>query len=41
MLKEDPYEEGWLIKIKASNPEEFEEMMDAGEYKHFLETEGG
>jgi glycine cleavage system H protein len=39
MLKEDPYEEGWLIKIKASNPAEFEELMDAKEYKRFLETE--
>jgi len=39
MLKEDPYEEGWLIKIKASNPAEFDELMDAKEYKHFLETE--
>lgn len=39
MLKEDPYEEGWLIKIKASNPSEFEDLMDAKEYKQFLETE--
>jgi glycine cleavage system H protein len=39
MLKEDPYEEGWLIKIRASNPDEFKELMDAKEYKHFLETE--
>ena len=39
LLKEDPYEEGWLIKIKASNPSEFEDLMDAKECKHFLETE--
>lgn len=39
MLKEDPYEEGWLIKIKASNPAEFDELLDAKEYRHFLETE--
>lgn len=39
LLKEDPYEEGWLIKIKALHPTEFEELMDAKEYKHFLETE--
>lgn len=39
MLKEDPYEDGWLIRIKASNPAEFEELMDVKEYKHFLETE--
>lgn len=39
MLKEDPYEEGWLIKIKASNPAEFDDLLDAKEYKQFLETE--
>lgn len=39
MLKEDPYEEGWLIKIKASSPSEFDDLLDAREYKHFLETE--
>lgn len=39
LLKEDPYEEGWLIKIKATNPSEFEDLMDAKEYKRFLETE--
>jgi len=39
MLKEDPYEEGWLIQIRASNPAEFNELLDAKEYKQFLETE--
>jgi len=39
MLKEDPYEEGWIIKIRVSNPAEFNELMDAREYKKFLETE--
>ena len=39
VLKDDPYEEGWLIKIRASKPEEFDELLDAREYKKFLETE--
>ncbi len=39
VLKDDPYEEGWLIKIRASKPAEFDELLDAKEYKHFLETE--
>lgn len=39
MLKEDPYEKGWIIKIKASNPAELEALMDAEQYEKFLETE--
>lgn len=39
MLKEDPYEEGWLIRVKAANPKEFDALMDAEAYRKFLETE--
>lgn len=39
MLKDDPYEEGWLIKIHASSPKELEKLLDAKAYKQFLETE--
>ena len=39
MLKTDPYEKGWFIKIKVSNPAEFDELMDAASYQTFLETE--
>lgn len=38
-LKDDAYEAGWLIKIEASNADEFETLMDAAAYKKFLETE--
>jgi len=30
--------EGWLCKIKLSNPAEVEEMMDGNAYQIFLET---
>lgn len=39
LLKEDPYEEGWLIQVKASAPKEFEGLMDAEAYRKYLETE--
>ena len=39
ILKTDAYEDGWMIKIEASDPSEFEALMDDASYKKFLETE--
>ena len=36
----DPYGDGWLIKIKLSDPDELEELMAADEYEDFLEERG-
>ncbi|HOK97063.1 MAG TPA: glycine cleavage system protein GcvH [Anaerohalosphaeraceae bacterium] len=38
-LKQDAYDKGWLIKIEAAKPAEFDELMDADAYRRFLETE--
>lgn len=38
-LKQDAYDKGWLIKIEASNPAEFDGLMDAEAYRRFLESE--
>ncbi|MEM0931586.1 MAG: glycine cleavage system protein GcvH [Bacteroidota bacterium] len=32
-VNSDPYGEGWMIKIKISNPSEVEELMGDEEYK--------
>lgn len=32
VLNTDPFGEGWLVKIRPSNPDEFESLMDAGTY---------
>ena len=32
LVNSDPYGEGWIIKIKISNPEEMEALMDAEAY---------
>jgi glycine cleavage system H protein len=37
-INEDPYGEGWFIKIKPSNPAELDEMMSPEEYEKFVET---
>lgn len=40
MLKRDPYGEGWLIKIAASDPAEVDALMDPATYQKYIETEG-
>ena len=35
-LNEDPYDKGWLVKIKATNPAEFDDLMTAEEYRAFI-----
>ena len=32
----DPYGEGWMIKVKMSNPDELKELMDADAYKALI-----
>jgi len=35
-VNEDPYGEGWLIRIRLSEPAEADELLDAGAYRAFL-----
>jgi glycine cleavage system H protein len=39
LVNEDPYGEGWLVKISGSV--EGEDLLDAGAYQEFLEEESG
>jgi len=36
VLNSDPYGEGWLIKIKITNPAELDELLDAAAYQEIL-----
>ncbi|MCK5171095.1 MAG: glycine cleavage system protein H, partial [Bacteroidales bacterium] len=38
IVNKDPYGEGWLIKIKMTNPSELDELLDAAAYKALLEA---
>lgn len=33
LVNSDPYGDGWMIKIKFSNPEELDDLLDAEAYK--------
>ncbi|MDG1331034.1 MAG: glycine cleavage system protein GcvH [Crocinitomicaceae bacterium] len=35
-VNSDPYEGGWMIKIRLSNPSEVEELMDAAAYTELI-----
>ena len=35
-INEDPYGEGWLVKIKLSEPSEADSLMDAESYRQSL-----
>ena len=39
LLSHSPFQEGWLIKIRASRPEEAVGLMDAKEYQTKVESE--
>ena len=36
-INEDPYGEGWMVKIKLSDPGEVDALMDAAAYKDSLD----
>jgi len=38
LVNESPYGEGWLAKIEMSDPTEVEKLMDADEYRRYLEA---
>ena len=38
-VNEDPYGEGWLIKIRATKPHEYDELMNAKSYTAYLEEQ--
>jgi glycine cleavage system H protein len=35
-VNDDPYGEGWMIKIKASDESQFDDLMDAEAYKELI-----
>ncbi len=39
LLNEDPYEQGWILKIKIKNMDELESLMSMEEYEVFVEKE--
>jgi glycine cleavage system H protein len=36
-INDDPYGDGWLVKVKLSDPSEADDLLDAAAYKKLLE----
>jgi len=39
MVNEDPYGDGWMIKIEINDPDELQELMTAAEYEEYVAEE--
>ena len=39
-VNDDPYGDGWLIKVRLSDPAELDKLLSADEYEAFIEEEG-
>jgi glycine cleavage system H protein len=37
-VNEDPYGEGWLVRIRLTDPGQLDSLLDAAAYKQHLET---
>jgi glycine cleavage system H protein len=37
LINEDPYDAGWMVKVKLSDPSERDSLLDAAAYKAQLE----
>ncbi|HEX3581527.1 MAG TPA: hypothetical protein VH087_07170 [Thermoanaerobaculia bacterium] len=40
-MNSDPYGDGWMIKVRLSDPSELDELMNAEEYDEYCEKESG
>jgi glycine cleavage system H protein len=38
LVNEDPYGDGWLVKIKLSDASELDDLLTAAEYRAFIES---
>lgn len=38
LVNKDPFGEGWLLKVKMSDPGELDSLMDAVAYRKYVET---
>ena len=39
LINEDPYGDGWLVRVKLSSPAEVDELMETAAYRKLLEDE--
>jgi glycine cleavage system H protein len=40
-INQDPYGEGWMIKVRLTDPGEADKLLDAGAYRDLLQSSTG
>ena len=40
LVNENPYENGWLVRVSLTDPSELTRLMSANEYEAFIKSEG-
>jgi glycine cleavage system H protein len=38
-INEDPYDEGWMVRVELSDPKELDDLLDASEYENYVREE--
>lgn len=41
LINEDPYGDGWILRVKLADARELESLLSHDEYQNFLDTEAG
>jgi glycine cleavage system H protein len=39
-INDDPYGEGWMVKVRLSDPSELDELLDVNAYRDLLQSGG-
>ncbi len=39
LLNEDPYQDGWIIKVEVKEPSELDDLMSPDDYKSYVEEQ--
>jgi len=40
IINEDPYDKGWMIKVKLANPDDLEKLLNLEQYQEVVDAEG-
>ena len=40
LINEDPYNDGWMIKVELKDDSDVEDLMDDKQYKEYIEEQG-
>ncbi|NRA97158.1 MAG: glycine cleavage system protein GcvH [Planctomycetes bacterium] len=40
ILKKDPWDEGWMLKVRMEKPSEFENLLDDASYQRVVDSAG-